>query len=444
MESGYKLKKYQFKPNLNEKSWLDYTYNGPEILPITLNLIKRNYPELYQNNNMDRYTIHVRGKQIEHFDVDRHNDWIHKLLLNKDDYKSKRLQRILQKPMHRYGVAMYMWVRDHLEEQSSIGAAGFIDLQYKGKFLFEDEIFEPHEIEHLNRSQLIKLLLDSPLRLHCKNLPDFFKFLELFKSPYSVNFSKQLVINLKTLNAKAEKFKKKIAVLDKFIEYSKYFISILPYLNKKKQAPLTVYKKKNIIKILTFLGRRYMSYQVVIDSFPKKMSQEKLSENLFISALIFDKGKVSINLKFSTLMKSWLTLLKRDSREDIVRSKKYNQEFKEIKNMIKKYSSSISEYILKQRISYLTNHVNILPLVDNLFVSYMKQLLFIPSIRDAYLDIVSIEQDLKTTRDEKERKIIAIIGNVFDTMQACITYVMKNDVPYPWKERFETRYRRPY
>ena len=92
----------------------------------------------------------------------------------------------------------------------------------------------------------------------------------------------------------------------------------------------------------------------------------------------------------------------------------------------------------------MMGYVTILPLVDNVFVSYMQQLLFIPSIQQAYMDIVSVSKSSEYSREAKEQMIVAIIDSIFEIVTSCICYVMKKECSYPWQARFEARYVRPY
>jgi hypothetical protein len=85
---------------------------------------------------------------------------------------------------------------------------------------------------------------------------------------------------------------------------------------------------------------------------------------------------------------------------------------------------------------FYSDFVNILPLGANLFVSYMQQLLFIPSIRLAYLNLIKIEKRMDLEKEQKEMKVVAVVNRIFPVVEKCIRYIMTGG-EYPFKERFE-------
>ncbi len=448
IESSYGFSKGHYDPDKNYKAWIEYTYFGPEILNIAKEKIKQQYPGVYKTNNLEASSIHVRGKQIDHFDVERLNLWMHKVWLGGAE-GDKQIKKLLGNPIHREVIAMYSWARDSLKELDSIGSAGFLDFNYKGKLVHEDRLFTLKELRHLTPKLLMDELIDSPLRLHSRNLPDVLKLLQRFKNPYSVSFSKQIILSLTTLNNQLNKKEHKISTLKNFINYSDFFISLLDRLLKEKTVVINK-SSSSIVRMLRFLIKRYKSDNMLIPIIKilntDKQKNVNLLEKKFLNLIELipikgNKNTTNVKLKDLELASLFHRLLQKDNKEDIIRCQEYSTNSQELSNKIKVTTRNISENIVKYKADYLTNHVNILPLADNLFASYMQQFIFIPSIQNAYLDMIAIEKNDKFNKEEKEQEIVVIINKIYYVIEACLLYIFKN-TSYPWEARFESRYDR--
>lgn len=450
IETSYGFSKGSYDPDKNYKAWIEYTYFGPEILTIAKDKIKQQYPRVYRTNNLEAASIHVRGKQIDHFDIERLNLWMHKVWLSsaKGD---KQTQKLLANPMQREIVAMYEWARDSLKDEDSIGSAGFLDFNYKGKLTHEDRLFTVKELYKLSSKQLINELTDSPLRLHSRNLSDVLKLLQRFKNPYSVSFSKQIILSLTSLNNKINKKEHKISMLKNFINYSQFFIVLLDKLFVDKTEVINK-SPVSIARMLKFLIKRYKSDHILIsiikisDMDKQKnanLLEKKLSDLFVLVPVKGSKNTTKITLKNLELGQELYKHLKNDHKSDNIRYLEYSKDVLELSNKIRETTQNISENIVKYEADYLTDHVNILPLANNLFASYMQQFIFISSIQNAYLDMIAIESNSKLTKEAKEQEIVVIINKIYYVIEACLRYIFKN-TSYPWEARFESRYDRQY
>jgi len=446
LEESLGLESGEYNQNEFYRSWIEYTYMGPEILQTTLALIKKQYGDIYESYNLERSTIHVRGKQIDHFDTERQNQWIHEALFHKNLAKDKRFQHLLRIPIHRHGLAKYMWMRDKILHTPSIGSAGFLDFNFRGSIA--------HEFNFLptlpaNKMSDPDALLDTPLRLHSRNIDDVIQFLDRYKNPYSVSFSKQLLVSLSELNDDLTKMNKKIEILRTYTEYSDFFIKLFAEL-AVEQSDLEEKSSSQIQEMMDFLITRYRNdmslIQLVQQNGDRKQQAKDLLEKELSALFTFKKTAkgITITVQNMPLMKKWLSLLQKYNPNDKERIKAYTQKRDTIQDSINKNTQNISENILKHKADYLSSYVNILPLADNIFVSYMQQLIFIPSIQEAYQDIVSVAFDTKKNKETKEKIIIEIISAIFPIVKDCLEYLLKPEMSYPWQARFEARYKRPY
>jgi hypothetical protein len=445
LEDSLMIPRSEYNPAEYYKSWVEYTYSGPEILQIVLNLIKKTNLSLFENYHLDTCSIHVRGKQIDHFDVERHNLWIHQALLSKPFQKSKTFIQLMQTPTHRHAMAKYFWMRDHLTDIKSIGSAGMLDFNMMGELAHEMSLVSKTSSVH---DHLIENLLDSPLRLHSQNVDEVIHFLERFRNPYAISFSKQALVTLTNLNASLTKMNKKLEILNKYTTYSDYFLKIF----KSTDASLikTDLPTAEFNEMLSFLIERYKGYnhllQAIIQQNPTLDKKNINLENALkhIISISTSRGKTVITIENRELLSMWISLMEKYNQNDRNRIEAYQVERDKIQDKLNESAKSISENVIKSKSFPMMDYVTILPLVDNVFVSYMQQLLFIPSIQQAYMDIVSVSKSSEYSREAKEQMIVAIIDSIFEIVTSCICYVMKKECSYPWQARFEARYVRPY
>ncbi len=437
-----------FDSNLNYKAWIQYTYMGPKILEIALEKLKKEYPKLYKMNNLDSYSIHVRGKQLDHFDIERLNLWIHNILLS-DNAMTVQIKKLLKNPLMREVSAMFMWARDNMSHINTIGSAGFLDFNYKGKLVHEDRLFTFKEIQKENIKTVFEKLTDSPLRLHSRNLPEVLELLARFKNPHSVSFSKDTILELSNLNTKLELKERKIETIKLFISYSDFFINLLEQLLSIQSVSLSK-SPIEIKQMLEFLIKRYGSDINLISLIKKegvrkseKILELKLKLKKLIKIVQNDSTKITITLNDMDLGMGFYAELKHNLQRDKRIYKEYTHEVKIFTTKIKMITETISKNIVKYESDFLTSYVNILPLADNLVASYMQQLLFIPSIQNAYLDMIAVENSKEFSKEDKEQKIVEIINKIYYVIEACLLYIFKNTA-YPWEARFESRYERLY
>lgn len=445
IEKNFGFEPYHYTPADYYRSWIEYTYNGPEILQLVLQQIKEQYPSLYKSCELKNCTIHIRGKQIDHFDVERHNKWIHDYSLSQKPLKDAKYKHLLSHPMHRHGLAMYMWMRDHQQDFKSTGSVGFLDQTYRGAIAHEFSLIKC--LESTNKDEFFQELIETPLRLHSNNVSNVIKFLERFRKPYSVSFSNKTIYTFTKLTTAHARLERKIKKLDIFIDYSDKVIDIFHDLLSGQNT--IDYQKVEMQEIITFLIERYKTENNLLDRYDRTITQkiriEMLAKDLMSLFIMKEKdGKTTLSVKNEELLKLWQSLLITYNEKDKKRRNEYARESEQIQNEITNQTQNISEKIINQKADYLSKHVSILPLVDNIFFSYMEQLTFIPAIQEAYQDMVSIESSSNYKKEEKEKIIIDIINSIFNIVASCLTFVFKQDTSYPWQARFEARYKRPY
>ena len=143
--------------------------------------------------------------------------------------------------------------------------------------------------------------------------------------------------------------------------------------------------------------------------------------------------KSDSDLRFAEFFFNLLSKEKKRYYRDV---QNMNVKISELDKQLKKIYENLSVNISSYQNDFYSDFVNILPLGANLFVSYMQQLLFIPSVRKAFLKLIVIEKRENLKKEEKEEMVIAIVNKIFPVVEKCIRYIMVGG-EYPWAERFE-------
>ncbi len=455
MEEKYKLDAGIYDPDAYFKSWIEYTYCGPDILDIDKKLIKEINPAMYDEYNVKNYTIHVRGKQIDHLDVDRSNAWMHSFILdNMPSRYTQRISSLLKIHQRRHGIAIYQWMRSHYKDISSVGFAGFLDFNYQGRLMHENMVFVNSDLQNLSINQLMEYFLDCPLRLNSRNVDETITFLNRFKSPNSISLSKEILINLNKIKKKAQNSKRKMEVVDVFIHNLSILENIIDGVIQGKDYIKSEFKSKICLDdIRQLLLKRYCNNTelnlFVKNEFGEEANAEKLIQDVCDSLDSLDQSNdtVTIVINPNAIAKPFLTklleIIKKHKNFDISRLDNLSNEQMNYEKDLKNAYQTISTNVEEHQNDHLTRHINILPLCDNLFVSYMQQLLFVPSIRAAYLDMAAVEGSLERSKAEKEEIVVQIIQTISPHVNECIRYVMKGG-DYPWNARFESQYKQIY
>jgi hypothetical protein len=427
------------------KSWVEYTYFGPSILEIVKKNLKESFEKIYSDNNLENVTIHLRTKQIDHLDTERVRSWSHYVILeNNLPEKLKGRSKPLFTNNGVNTIGLYNWIRDEYENNRQLGFVGFLDQNLKGNFMHEDSIRGKSKIKKAAVESL-DLVFASPLRLTQKNVEESIRFLERFKSPYSASFYKEALLNLTGIKKELRKLKNKTATLEKLTLSIIYFQNLIEKILNKKDNAVSSFKPEGDIA-------EYC--RIIIDRFEGDLKKKKFVKNElglvfnkeFVSKFIFklislqekfDVGsKNNINSKFIEFFYRFLTKEKERYCGDI---KNMNIRILTLNNQLKNIHQNISDNASDLQSDQYSSFVDILPLGANLFVSYIQQLLFIPSIRLAFINLVDVEKRADLKKEQKEEKVIMIINKIFPVVEKCIRYIMSGG-DYPWKERFEYKF----
>ncbi|MDA1317161.1 MAG: hypothetical protein O3B87_04010 [bacterium] len=431
-QKKYGLPSVDIDSNTFYKGWVEYTYMGPRMLLIVKELIKQKSPQLYKDFALDKKQIHIRGKQIDHLDAERHNAWMrHVILGNKE--KPMDQMKLLTSSHGQLGVALYMWMRDNYKKNSSIGFAGFLDMNFKGDLSHENYGTPWGEIKRLLKDKHIKEICNSPLRLHTGNVDSFMDFLSRFKSPHAVSFSKEVLISIIESKNIIKKLTKKLKVLNAFIKSFCAFIEVLEVIEVNNITTSSYLHTQKDLKIMeayismrlkgSYLNNKKNPLDMVSFKALKRKIQIIPDENL---------SKQSSLIGLKQMVKKYL-------KHDIDKKEQLTKRLVNQKASTKPMVNALYANIDKHQSDYLTPYVTILPLIDNMFFSYLQQFLFIPSVRKAYLEMVNIQENPSLIKNQKEELISASISNIFPVIEDGIRYIMCN-TEYPWKTRFETIY----
>ncbi|PIZ62617.1 hypothetical protein COY16_03725 [Candidatus Roizmanbacteria bacterium CG_4_10_14_0_2_um_filter_39_13] len=448
LEKKYGLEHYGHNSNDQLKAWVMYTYFGPEILSCVKKYIEEKYPALYKEYNVNKATIHIRGKQIDHLDTERSNAWMHSVILKQKD--SKLLldrKKSLLTPFHCQEVAQLQWLFEHGHSLQS-GLAGFLDSNYQGRLLHEESVHPRAIFKEKISGNLSSKFFDSPLRLNSHNVAETVQFLERFKQLNSISISKNFLLEFQHIKRKAENINRKIAVLEDFISV---FVLIEKFFNvksKNKTSPQMLDILPVSIKILTKM-KKICIKRFNNDAYLKRKLGLSDTQSIDVATYIKDffdtlqkgrKGKTTINVSkyimFIKFVQEKSPLIVKQSQQRMLKLIKE-------KNITDKTSqelmTTVSDNIIYRDIDELATYTNILPLNENYFVTYMQQLLFIKSVRDAYIDMEKIESSRKILKNEKEERIVEIIQKIFPVIEDSIRFIMLGG-DYPWDSRFKYQY----
>lgn len=314
--------------------------------------------------------------------------------------------------------------------RSSNGFAGFLDFSYRGAIMHED-IKTLGIRKNMSFDELRRCSVNNPLRLHAKNIASVISFLDRFKSPNSISLSKKTLEQFSTLKQRSERVSHKITALEQYINAYKCV------LGKENNQP-----------------KSFLCIDILVDRYERNSEVRK-------SALFHASNVKAIRKELKTLFSLLHTetdVGNEDSRDklmfmrqilqdhlakDIQRQEQLKKKQTKFDKELNKIYQDVSDNITHIQSDALTKHVNILPLIDNIFVSYMQQLLFIPSVRLAYLDLIKCESDLNLNHTQKEERVVSVIQQIFPVVEGAINYVLAGG-DYPWELRYKYHYERLY
>lgn len=458
VEKKLELPPIQFDAEDLKRIWVDYTYEGPQILSLSREYIKTTHPEIYQKYNLDAHSIHVRGKQIDHLSLERSNNWLLQILMTDNIKNQEELVRPLNLPANRYKYAVSAWIRDNMQNYPAIGMAGMLDFTYEGNVMHETPLQSSQEMNKYKDEELFEEMFSSPLRLHSQNVDQVCDFLSRFGNANT--FPREKMISLYKLKNKLSKTKRKIDVMQKHLVTVELFRRVLDdliknYPNKQSNVELSEREWSQLQSIeniqLAFIEcvRRFTKDKVlnkilqeeyklalpVHETFKRLIQQMEIIEENSIKRL-----QVTFYKKITQFEDRILILMNRNLQTGMEELNRSETDYTTYSSQMSAILEEVSHELVHKLGEKYINHIRILPLADNLFVSYMQQLLFIPTIRKAYIEVSQIEQNTRLTIVEKEELIVQSIRQISPVLLRCLRYVMSDKDAYPWSERYEDKY----
>lgn len=436
------------------RAWVEYTYAGPSILQTDLDFIKETYPDIYKKNRLHDATIHVRGKKIDHFTIERLNYWEHEIILDPHLKYSEHQKRLLTSYSKRSETALGMWYRDHLPSYPSIGFAGKLDSNYEGQLMDEKMLLTPKDITQMSIEKLIEIVLKSPLRLHRNNVEQVVEYFNQFVIFNTLTVPSNQIKNIAHIQSNIAKLEKKQQVIHKIVYLADVFKRIFEEsmrVGEKVTIPVELkyfWTEEELIEGYSLLVQRHKIHLQSIKKIYNHSNHEEITKELLnlISACKISKSdkllQLVIDVKHKTVLQEFIELLTKQIDNDKIYLNTLESQINQQRSSLQEIINSIVERIVKKNTTGYIDNIKILPLSDNLVVSYLQQLLFIPSIRTAYVEMSEIEKDKKLSFTEKEELIKQSIHNILPVLTACIKFVMSNDMEYPWYHRYDFPYKK--
>jgi len=451
LEKKCRLSPANHDPDTHIKAWVLYTYFGPEILQIVKQYLKEKYATYYKQFHIDQATLHVRGKQIDHLDTERSNIWMHSVILQLTDTKLiKNWKKSFLTPFHCQEIAQYQWLLKNYTKLS-VGFSGFLDFNYRGKLLHEDSAFTRKELKKILQEGLESKIFDSPLRMHTHNVDTTIAFLERFKNPNAIFVSKHILINFVQVKTKICNIRRKMTVTHNFINMFTKAKMLFQLLYKNKsigQEDASLFTQEALQKIKKVFIQRFQSDFVLYKYL--QVNNQNIIHNIeyieqFFGDISYLHGKLKLNnrqkhLLFIQWVNKKIHVIVQGSQESLLKLERMKNE-QEL--ALKKIDVTMTRNFSHLQTDELSKHIEILPLSNNYFVSYMQQLLFIKPVRDAYINMVQIAGDTSKKKDEKELKIVEVIQRIFPVVQDSIRYIMLGG-DYPWNARFKFQFEMVY
>ena len=177
---------------------------------------------------------------------------------------------------------------------------------------------------------------------------------------------------------------------------------------------------------------------IKLKNYIKKDYLQKKSKIKQISQKNYEIG-IKRQAKFNPILKILTPLVLTHFNNNQQRSDILEKDLIRLKSKLDELYLIISNNISNYQKNELIQHISILPLADNMLFSYLQQLLFIPSIRTGYIDMVNIESDISLAKTQREQMIIESAYQLYPVVRDCIQYIMKGG-DYPWESRFEFQY----
>lgn len=427
------------------KAWVEYTYIGPDIFSILRSTIQKNHSDLITQQFLDAATIHVRGKQIDHLDTERTNAWMHAVILGNDTAKllQQRKHHLLT-PYHRHAIALFEWFRDHYSAHTSIGFVGFLDQVIKGSIAHEQAAYSRSDLNQAIARGSFDEMIMSPMRLHAGNFTQTLRLLEEFSNPRIVSFSKELFESfMQTKNSLLKKKQKAKRIKQYIMIMKKVHSAIASHSCASRETHFKEKKADISIGELKFIQERYEKDEH-ISRLASEHSVYDSSRYLLSGACSFLQGAESISDEergdIEQFLPYWQERITCDMQRYIEALTHADREIAELEETHQAMLRTVEKQIsMQQHHNPYLKHVTILPLSDNLFVSYLSQLMFVPVLFEGLERMVAIESSDAYSHEEKEGILVQIMHQLFPHVRAIITYVLAGG-DYPWHTRFEARY----
>ncbi len=422
------------------KAWVLATYHHPQILDIVKGVIYEREPQLFRDLALDQYTLYARGKQIDHLTIERENQYIVSLVLNAP-IDEARVEQVLTKQSNLQMAAIVKWILNRGLEYP-VGLAGFLDFNWRGDIMHETPIIDPDRVK-LSDDVLLHELLTSPLRMQGKNLNEAIDFLRRFTDiNLSNGVDEETAQEVLLIMAQYDQLEKKVSRMQIRTEGLSILLQMLG--GEREFFATKISSTQDLKETLNSLLQKYFKQR---DS--KKNNNTEVIKQLEVAMQQLEFGLtmpenaegILFQLQSDTDLSFARAFLQRGIEIDLERVMTDLEAMRYDFELATQQRSSISEAvalsIAKHTADPLSKHVVQVPLIDNLFFSYVQQLNFIPMIRRAYLQMVSIEQDLWMPHDEKCARVAEISKEIFPYVEEAIRYCMEEGREYPYEMRFE-------
>lgn len=448
---------YSYNAQLNKKMWVEYTYRGVNILEKLKKIVREKYSQESSQYHTQKATMHIRSKQIDHLTMERQDAWLNDIVLNGKQAINKKNQRKIAHLLQMYNkvhvLGLSMWFKDNYRTLP-VGFAGMLDFAYEGNIVHEYPRRTMLE-DVLEGKRLVQSLTDSIFRPNASNIDKVILHLKKYTCAPNLTIPKDTLSTIDELVNREKKLLRKVGNLNlllvDFELYNRLWMRYQEHSYEKnkqlKQITINTFFFKNMknTELFQYLIQRYKQDYSLFplvknkdDIWRKNAELSLLSFLSRISIIKTHQSKVEFSMKFTPediiFGKKLYELISKEFVVDKSYLDKLEGELAHVRDHINSIVKKVEIDVLQLEQLSSQEAVNILPLADNYFVSFVQQFLFVPRVRTAYVALSAIEQE-KGSAKEKGERITHICQEVFPIIEKMLLYVFKGGT-YPYKERY--------
>lgn len=402
-----------------------YTYVGPQILQIVKNRIAA------LGVDLNRFDIHVRTKQDDHLTEGKR---INRILLEGIQREDKGF---LNKYSNICDLAIYFWHMQSWHKKPN-GFIGFTDLSFKGNIVHDTiNLATGHNSDPKSEEDLWDLL-NSPLRLHKRNIDQHFEYLNRYIQP--IYIYEEIVSQIVGLKKKIQRLKPKIETISLHAQERRILKNIIEEFVSENitgvKKPLTIHSssiegtfknkkfEEELKTHLLNLEKRYGKRNAVANMSCSSEFFKRLSNEL---AVEIDGDVLRITLPMDEKYSDLLIILANELNNEVTEYEHQVNTEKVTLAQLQKEDEQINKHVhdisFHEEIDLSITKPTLFPLRDNMVFGHAVQLSFDSNISDFIIEAQQLEAS-NFPLEQKRKHLVQAMQQILPIIKTYIQIMM--------------------